>query len=616
METDVHANQPTFDKLLAFLTSSRGFDLTTYKRPTLQRRIHKRMQAVGAQGYSDYADYLEVHPDEFKNLFNTILINVTSFFRDEDAWSYLRSEVVRPLVEKTESHVPIRVWVAGCASGEEAYSIAILLAEQLGPARFRQFVKIYATDLDDEALDASRAASYPAESLRAIPTHLAEKYFEKAGNRYVFDRELRRCVIFGQHDLAKDAPISRVDLLMCRNTLMYFNAESKERILERFHFALNDGGFLFLGKAETLLTHANLFRPLDLKNRVFVRVSRGRVRERLPYPASADSDGRRSESNGNAKLRDAAFEHSPVAQIVVDAAGRMSFANDRARTMFSLGTNDIGRPFHDLEVSYRPVELRSGIEQAILQRRIILHKDIQWITLGGEAIVLDVRIIPLSPDSSEPQGIGITFEDVTLYKRLQSELLNFNQELETAYEEVQSTNEELQSTMEELETTNEELQSTNEELATMNEELHSTNEELETINEELRDRSDDLNAAKAFLESILAGLRDGVIVVDAELRILAWNRQSQELWGLRPEEAIGKHLLNLDIGLPVEQLRGPVKACLGTGEGAAITIQSLNRRGKPLECTLTFSPLLAPDGGRGGVIVLAACTCAERLEED
>lgn len=432
-------------------------------------------------------------------------------------------------------------------------------------------------------------------------------------NHYVFDRELRRSVIFGRHDLIQDAPISRVDLLLCRNTLMYFNAETQERILARFHFALNEGGFLFLGKAETLLTHANTFVPIDLKNRVFTKVARIRSRDRaLLFSTPAGEP----KPNGDslARVKEVAADTMPIAQIVIDVTHRLVAANDRARTLFGLSPRDVGRPFQDLEVSYRPVELRSGIEQAFSQRRVVVHKDVTWTSSTGEVLVIDVRIAPLFGEVGETLGASVTFEDVTHFKRLQEELLNFNQELETAYEEVQSTNEELQttneelqSTVEELETTNEELQSTNEELETMNEELQSANEELETINDELRRRSNDLNRANLFLESILGSLRDGVIVVDDQLAVLAWNYQSEDLWGLRADEVHGKHLLNLDIGLPIDQLRQPIRACLTQVTAQEIRLDATNRRGKPIRCHLTFTPLQGSATEPRGVIILSQC---------
>lgn len=307
------AIDPEFENLLGYLKTSRGFDFTAYKRTTLSRRVQKRMQTVGVSTYGEYLDFLEVHQDEFQHLFNTILINVTSFFRDVEAWEYLEQTIVPRLLESKFPEAPIRIWVAGCASGEEAYSIAMLLAEAMGPQSFRDRVKIYATDLDDEALASSRFASYTDREVSSVPENLLKKYFERSGDRLIFDRDLRRSIIFGRHDLIQDAPISRVDMLQCRNTLMYFNAETQERILARFHFALSEGGFLFLGKAETLLTHANLFSPVDLRHRVFTKVPQGRVRDRFFMFSPTHSEGTRQDFSGNGRLREAAFEHGPAA---------------------------------------------------------------------------------------------------------------------------------------------------------------------------------------------------------------------------------------------------------------------------------------------------------------
>jgi two-component system CheB/CheR fusion protein len=242
-----------FDRLLQFLQQQRGFDFTGYKRPSLMRRVARRMQVAGVDGFDNYIDYLEVHPEEYAQLFNTILINVTSFFRDEAAWEYVKQEVVPQLLQAKGQNDHVRIWSAGCASGQEAYTIAILFAEAMGPEAFRERVKVYGTDADEEALNQARLAGYTQKDLEAVDPQLVQRYFEAAGGRYTFRPDLRRAVIFGRHDIVQDAPISRLDLLVCRNTLMYFNAETQARILQRFHFALNsDGngnGYLFLGRA-------------------------------------------------------------------------------------------------------------------------------------------------------------------------------------------------------------------------------------------------------------------------------------------------------------------------------------------------------------------------------
>lgn len=230
------------------------------------------MQTVSVERFSDYLDYLDVHPEEFIHLFNTILINVTAFFRDPPACDYLAAEVVPRVLAGKGPGGQIRAWCAGCASGEEAYSVAMVLAEALGEGEFRDRVKIYATDVDEEALQQARHAIYSERQVSGAPPALLDKYFERANRLYLIRKELRRALIFGSHDLVQDAPISRIDLLVCRNTLMYFNAETQNKIVSRFHFALNDAGFLFLGKAEMLLTHAKLFTPIELGWRIFAKV--------------------------------------------------------------------------------------------------------------------------------------------------------------------------------------------------------------------------------------------------------------------------------------------------------------------------------------------------------
>jgi two-component system CheB/CheR fusion protein len=599
----VPSEQNDVDALLEYLKRARGFDFSGYKRASLERRINKRMQQVSVGSFGDYLDYLEVHPEEFSALFNTVLINVTSFFRDPGTWDYIAESVAPDLVARHDPSQPIRVWSAGCASGEEAYTLAMIFAEVMGPEDFKERVKIYATDIDEEALAKARQATYTEREVANVSPLVLDKYFERNENRFVFRKDLRRHVIFGRHDLMQDAPISRVDLLTCRNTLMYFNAETQGKILQRFQFALNDNGVLLLGRAETLMTHTNTFAPLDLKRRVSMKLpGRAAQRDRLLAAAqqalSSDND---ITSEASGRLRELALDAVPTANLVIDVSGVLVLANERARSLFSISHHDVARPLRDLKISYRPVELRSAIEQVYAERRAVALRDIELSSLAGDTRWLDVHVSPLvDPLTGTMLGASVTFHDITNAKRLQRDLEHTNQELETAYEELQSTNEELettneelQSTVEELETTNEELQSTNEELETMNEELQSTNEELQTMNDELRLRSDELNQVNNFLETILTSLRGAVIVVDTELKILVWNEGAEDLWGLREDELRGKNILGLDIGLPAERLKQPIRACLGGGKPhAALSIDAVNRRGKQFACHVTITPLV------------------------
>jgi two-component system, chemotaxis family, CheB/CheR fusion protein len=606
---------PDFEALLEHIHRSRGFDFTGYKRSSLIRRVLKRMQMVGVDGFAPYLDYLEVHPEEFRELFDTILINVTGFFRDSQAWETLTEEIIPRLLAGKRPEEPIRVWSAGCASGEEAYSLAITLAEALGPTGFRDRVKIYATDVDDHALAKARSAQYNAKEIQGVHPTLLSKYFEAINPElYGFQKDFRRCVIFGRHDLIQDAPISRIDLLSCRNTLMYFNTETQARILDRFHYALADHSFLFLGKAETLMTYTDAFIPIDLKRRIFAKVPKANLlRDRLLAMGRGGGEIPPTiPAISQVKLRELGFEAGPVSQLVVEAGGLLALANEKARAMFAIQPEDLGRPFQDLQVSYKPADLRSSIDRAYEERKPTKLSEVEWSPRAGEVGYLDIHVVPLLEPGGGPLGASITFVDATVSRRLQAELQTSHHELESAYEELQSTNEELetmneelQSTIEELETTNEELQSTNEELETMNEELQSTNEEIETVNEELAVRGEERDKVNAFLQSILASLKIGVIVVDADLLIQVWNTRSETLWGLRSEEVKGKNLLNLDIGLPLDQLKPAIRACLaGEAKPAEIALDATTRRGKAIKCRVICTPMTSGNAAIGGVILL------------
>jgi two-component system CheB/CheR fusion protein len=601
---------PDLESLLAFIRDSRGFDFTGYKRSTLSRRVRKRMNDIGVQEFTDYQDRLESSVEEFRHLFDTILINVTSFFRDTDAWSYLRGEVIPDLISHVETGAEIRVWSAGCASGEESYSLAIAFAETMGIEDCIRRVKIYGTDVDEDALRAARSGLYPPGALDSMDESLRQKYFEPSGGSFAFRSDLRRRVIFGRHDITTDAPISRLDLLVCRNTLMYFNVETQSQIIDRFHFALRDSGYLFLGKAEMLLSDGERFEAANIRHRTFRRRPGSALAEQQPVPRLTvrGNSGRRL-TDREPVLKHLALEAAPFAMVTVDQDGIVDALNAQARTMFGLSTHDAGRPLRDLEISYRPVELRSMIERAYAERRSVRASSIER-TIGLDDVqYLDVHVQPLWSGDGVAIGVVLIFFDRTVATRLQREVKRNREELETAYEELQSTNEELettneelQSTNEELETTNEELQSTNEELETTNEELQSGNEELETMNEEMRERTTELDEARAYLEGVLASVAPAVVVLDAELMVRSWNRGAIELWGLRADEAQGHVFFSLDFGLPTESLRAMVQECRETGRRTGPNeIEAVNRIGRTITCSVSCAPL---DGSRGGLVLL------------
>ena len=598
-------------QLLDYLQRTRGLDLSGYKRVGLLRRLTKRMRAVGVDGFGAYVDYLETHSGEYAGLLDTLLINVTAFFRDDLPWEFLQTEVVPTLVANKSPSDPIRVWCAGCASGEEAYTLAIVLAEVIGAEAFQERVKLYGTDLDNDALAKARRGTYTERDLADVPARLVEKYFDRRDQRFTFRKDLGRGVIFGRNDLVQDAPISRVDLLACRNTLMYFDEATQAGILARFHFALNEGGHLLLGRAETLLTHGNLFTPVDLRRRIFTKTRPGVVERRPLTGRAPTSGGTRDEQDLSLRLR--SFDVGTTPQFIVDGMGRLLLANARARVLLRISGTDVDRPLQDLEISYRPYELRSVIEQAYVDRRPVTRENVVWHGPGGEQRWFDILVTPMLDAGGAPVGASVSFSEVTRVRQLQQLLDDSRTELNTAYQELHSTNEalettneELHATVEELETTNEELQSTNDELGTMNEELESMNQELKTVNDELRERSKTLNEVSTFLESLFTSMRSGIAVLDRDLRVQVWNRQAEELWGVRSAEVEQVHFLTLDIGLPLERTAQPIRSSLaGTLPSHEMVLEAVNRRGRAIACKTSIFPLIARGSDRPrGVIVL------------
>jgi two-component system CheB/CheR fusion protein len=466
--------------------------------------------------------------------------------------------------------------------------------------------------VDEDALTEARAATYDAKAVESMPPELLKRHFDDANGRYVFHKDLRRAVIFGRNDLVKDAPISRVDLLVCRNTLMYMNAETQQIVLGRLHFALAMHGTLFLGHAEMLLSHSDRFTPLDLKHRIFRKVIRSHgALDR--YDSAAALYERHGGIPGLTTLRDMAFWASPVAQLVVTGTDTLAMVNQQAETLFGLSARDIGRLLRDLEVSYRPVDLRAYLEQAKVDRRSARIQDVSWQRPGSDTVWFEINVNPLVDSDNGLLGVSIVFFDVTATRALVDKVVQTNRQLEAAYEELQSTNEELettneelQSTVEELETTNEELQSTNEELETMNEELQSTNDELHTINDVLRERSVELDDARSFAASLVNSIHLGLVVVDREMRVLVWNRGCEDLWGLRSDETRGRTLTSLDIGLPVDRVRPLIgNAFVDPSNPSEVSVDAVNRRGRPIQLRVTCTGFQAtPEEGINGAVLL------------
>jgi two-component system, chemotaxis family, CheB/CheR fusion protein len=444
-----------FEHLIRCIQESRGVDFRGYKRSSLHRRIALRMEHQRIHSVPHYQAFLEAHPEEYVDLLNTVLINTTSFFRDADAWEALRAVVLPRLIDATRGRDKLRFWCIGCASGQEAYSLAMLLCELLGRAEFARRVKIYATDLDEAALSVARRARYMAHEVEDVPEPLLATYFEGSNRYYVVSRDLRNAVIFGSHNIIRDAPISRIDLLVCRNLLIYLEPKTQDVVLSRLHYALTDDGYLFLDKSETQLARSRLFQPVDMKHRLFRKASQERRRV-LATPVVLEHALGEADSAPHALLN-ALVDNIAIGCLVIDNDDILIFANATAFRMLDLIETDVRRSLRTLSVFSRPIELRSHIDEVRQHAHPVRIEHREYHRPPGEAVRLTIDVKPLLTRNGKPFAILISFTDTTRTFALQRELA-------AAKDALDATVEELQSAIEGQETTNEELQSANEEL--------------------------------------------------------------------------------------------------------------------------------------------------------
>ena len=497
------------NKLTGKLMTEHAVDFRDYKPTTLSRRIQRRLDATKCPDIASYMKYLESRPDEYAKLVDSILINVTEFFRDSEAWEIVKSEVIRSMLAEKRPGDQIRIWSAGCATGEEAYTIAMLLAEVMGKRINEYDARIYATDIDEGSLAVARRGEYSEESIKSVPQAYL-KYFVK-NISYTITRDIRRMVIFGRHNLVNDAPISHADFITCRNVLIYMSVDLQNRILSKFHYGLQAGGFLFLGRAESLLTTSRLFTPINDKWRIFSKESplgtatRGLTDQQAV--GSAMETGRAEYQLGSL-FNEAVLRYTPSGIIGMDVSGNVRVINSAAEHIWDIqAAGFLGKPLAEAKLSPALQSILPRITQARGQRAEQKIDEMDLSQERSRPFYISVTLAPLTDVMGNALGLVIVAEDITNQIRLRENLERVNEHLHVANEELETTNEELQSTKEELETTNEERQSTNEELETTNEELQSTNEELETTNDELNQARDLVEGRNADLETLNENLK-------------------------------------------------------------------------------------------------------------
>jgi len=529
-------------------------DFRPYKTSTIMRRLMRRMMVTRNRSMRDYLEHLRTYPEEVGELVKAFLINVTQFFRDPNAFAYLKSDVLPKLIAQARErdHI-LRFWTAGCATGEEPYSLAMLLTDLLGSELLEWSVKIFATDLDEAAINFARRGLYSENLLKGVPAEYRDRFFEHVDHGYRISKMLRQMVIFGQQDLSRSAPFPRIDLVLCRNVLIYFTPELQDYVLNQFAFSLSPGGYLFLGKAETVRPNQSYYELVNKHWKVYHCT--GNALPRVGRPGLPDTRMQRVDGHTFNHPGKTVGKHSPDQELppplelgqlrrfnelllrflptgvaVIDRSYHLLTANGAARRL--LGLREIGSD-QDFLHAVRGVpyaEVRTAIDAVFRERTTVTLPEVELdITAGGNGRFITLSIAPMQMESGTSDLAAVSVTDVTeqvqtrrqleavqaeqnqlmnalgsANKRLNDvnkELLDSNEELQVANEELVLTHEELQASIEEFETTNEELQATNEELETNNEELQATNEELETTNEELRERTSELQELAAVLES-------------------------------------------------------------------------------------------------------------------
>jgi two-component system CheB/CheR fusion protein len=623
------------------LLDQTGHDFSGYKSRTFFRRIERRMQVLQIGAIEAYVDHLRQNGGEVDRLFRDLLIGVTNFFRDSKAFEALESVVMPKLFEDKGPSDTIRVWVPGCATGEEVYSLAIMLRESAEKGKSRAKLQLFATDIDEAALTVARSGRYPDTLLQGVSKERLERWFVSSPEGWSVRKEIRRMVVFGVNNLVSDAPISRLDLLLCRNVFIYFDATLQKRILSRFHYALRPNGILLLGKSELIPFAAKVFNPLDLSKRIYVRSQRnGRAlvdEDRLTALVEQEDVSRAIRETRDELSAVSALHREivsavqlPIITTTLDgtviawnaAAARLwrrAEADVRGKRLASLGLPGLsGDLLVEKTSAVREGKLERATADGVMQRG------------DGTALALSIDVALLQPASNDAALLYVV-HDVSEVRRLTDDLRTAREDREKAVEDLQTSNEELQSSNEELETTNEELQSANEELQTTNEELQSTNEELETTNEELQStnaeldatnrelaaRTDELNVLSFYQRTIIRSLSAAVIVLDPQGRITLWNLAAERLLGLTESEALGQLLWTLRIPVVGRTLVKQIRQRLG--KRLAVREEDLTYEragGKTGHASVAAIPLVDEDRLLGGVVIVEDTTRAVALAEE
>ena len=555
------ADESSLRQVLAHVRVRTGHDFSKYKRSTVLRRIARRMQVTRSSGLAAYFEFLRENTDEAQALLSDLLISVTTFFREAEAFNTLRKSALLQLLEGRGPADTIRVWVCGCATGEEAYSVAMLLLEEVGRHEPGPAIQVFGSDLDARALAVAREGRYPAAIETDVSEERLRRFFVREGEGYRVREELRDVVLFAVHDLLKDPPFSRVDLVTCRNVLIYLDRELQEQVCSTFNYALSPGGFLMLGTSESADSPAGLFRIVDRNARLYRSSSASGDKSRLlprllgPIRPHEHLSPFVSASAHSAALSDAAFHRAAIEavappSILVDQSHRVIHLSDNAGRYLQPSGGPLSGDVVDLVRPELRFELRSALNCVFEQDRATLSLPIMVRFNGSPHRVHLQAKSAVQKDPNGPRHAivlfiegEVVFDNVVALEqhatdetvlRLTQELELMQARLRTVREELDAANEDLRAANEELQSINEEYRSTSEELETSKEELQSINEELQTVNTELKLKLEAISRAHSDLQNLMAATDYGTLFLDASLRIRRFTQRVTELFSITP----------------------------------------------------------------------------------
>jgi two-component system, chemotaxis family, CheB/CheR fusion protein len=568
----IPASEVALARIFTLLNRQKGVDFTGYKPATLKRRILRRMALHALERWDEYFDYLQAHPTEVDALDRDLLINVTSFFRDPATFDTLTTRVLPTILARKSPGLPLRIWVAGCSTGEEAYSIGICLLEYLAERSLQLPIQIFATDLSETAIDRARTGIYKPGMMAGVSSERLRRFFVEVNGDYQIAKPVRELCVFARQNLIADPPFSQLDLISCRNVLIYLGAALQRRIVPTFHYALNPNSFLMLGTSESIGDFADLFAPIDKKSKIYDRKSAprspylrfnssDRALEKMKPTLPFDDDNRHDLDLHQVADRLVLDRYAPVGVTIDEDLNIVQFRGQTGAYLEPAA----GIPSFNLFKMAKPelvVELRTAVYRARQRHEITRHEGLLLKTAIGVKTI-DIEVIPFKVGAANKSYLLVLFQESAISttadsasppapptrsrkgkqttglpddRRLQQELATTREYLQTLIEEQATTNQAFQVANEEILSSNEELQSTNEELETSQEELQATNEELHTINEELNLRNVELGQLNNDLQNLLSSINIPILMLDGELRIRRFTALAQHIFNLIPTD--------------------------------------------------------------------------------